>query len=148
MKNVLLLFLLITLGGCYFGANEYSSRITRDFYLISWDNKFWQISRSTNTSEFHTGNILIKHDVFGVGHNKNFIIAIQHPCEEKKPHLTDYNHKYSPNKEITNYFIIELLDNKKYRINKYDRKIEYLEARKKLQVPEDLDYTFYRKDLE
>ncbi|MFD0862545.1 hypothetical protein ACFQ1M_10035 [Sungkyunkwania multivorans] len=148
MKKAILILVLITFSSCYFGANEYSGKITRDFYLIAWDEKFWQISRSNNSSEFNTENIIIRHDVFGVGHNKDFIIAIQHPCESDKPHLTDYLDDYKVNKEITNYYIIELLKNEKYRINKFDSKTKYLKARVELGVPENLEYIFYKETLE
>jgi len=148
MKKTIFLVVLITFSNCYFGMNEDSGKITRDFYLISWDQKFWQISRSKNTSEFQSENIVIQHDVFGVGHDKNFIIAIQHPCKDKNPHLTDYNSNNTVNKRVTNYYIIELLKNEHYRINKYESKSKYLQARIELGVPEDLTYMFYDETFE
>ncbi|CAL2095710.1 protein of unknown function [Tenacibaculum sp. 190524A02b] len=148
MKRTILLLIPITFFSCYFGANEYSGKITRDFYLIAWDDKFWQISRSNNNSEFNPENIIISHDVFAIGNTKNFIIAIQHPCKNEQNHLNDYFDDSKINKEITNYYIIELLKNEKYRINKFDNKTKYLVARTELGVPEDLDYKFYKETLE
>ncbi|WP_272149477.1 hypothetical protein [Tenacibaculum aiptasiae] len=148
MKKIIPILILTTFSSCFFGVNEYSGKITNDFYLIAWDDKFWQISHSNNNSEFNTENIIISHDVFGVGYNKNFIIAAQHPCKNKQPHLNDYDENYYINKEITNYYIIELLKDKKYRINKFDSKTQYLEAKTKLGVPSDLTYSFYKEALE
>lgn len=148
MKKIFLFLTLMTFSCCYFGMNESSGKIIRDFYLISWDENFWQISQAKNSSEFNPENIVIKHDVFGVGHNENFIIAIQHPCEKIQPHLKDYNTTLQPNKKVTNYYIIELLANEAYRINKFDSETKYLKARVKLGVPEDLEYQFYKESLE
>lgn len=148
MKKIIPILILITLTSCYFGANEYSGKITRDFYVIAWDEKFWQISRSNNSSEFDTENIIIRHDVYGIGHNENFIIAVQHPCENESPHITDYYDDFTVNKEITYYYIIELLKNDTYRINKFDSKAKYLKARDELGVPKDLEYKFYKEAFE
>ncbi len=147
MKKIILLLIFIIFSSCFFGSNENSQKIIRDFYIISWDESFWQISRSKKSNEFEPNNIIIKHDVFGVGHNKNFIIAIQHPCENNQPHLNDYLDDFKVNKNITNYFIIELLKDEEYKINKFRSKIEYLKARIKLGVPKELKYKFYKENI-
>ena len=146
MRKALLFATLLTFSGCYFGMNEDSGKIVRDFYLISWDGKFHQISRSKNSSEFNSENIIIRHDVFAVGHNKNFIIAAQHPCENRKHHLTDYSSEYTVNKEITNYYIIELLNGDDYVVNMFDNLAEYQQGRIDLKVPKDLKYLFEMED--
>lgn len=146
MRKALLLIAFISFSNCYFGANEDSGRIVRDFYLISWDEKFHQISRSKNSSEFNSENIIIRHDVFAVGHNKYFIIAAQHPCEDKKPHLTDYYSEYTVNKEVTYYYIIELLRNDDYVVHMFDNLAEYEQGRIDLKVPKDLKYLFELED--
>lgn len=64
MKKNILIIILITLYSCYFGVNEYSGNITREFYLTAWGEKFWQISRLNNSSEFNPENIIIRHDGF------------------------------------------------------------------------------------
>ena len=148
MKKSLLILILVAFSSCYFGMNEDSGRIARDFYLISWDQKYWQISKRNNTSEFNTENIIIRHDVFGVGHNKDFIIAVQHPCDDHEPHLTDDYNNAEVNKEITHYYIIELLKDGEYHINKFNSQEEYLQGRLDLQVPKDVKYQFYKQSLE
>lgn len=148
MKKNILILILIIFSSCYFGANEYSGKITRDFYLTAWDQQFYQVSRSKNNDVFNSENVIITNEVFGVGNNDDFIIVAQHPSKRFESFIGDLENEYVVNKEITNYFIIELLDNNNFKIHKYTSKSEYLNGRIKLGVPEDLEYKFYNEVLE
>lgn len=147
MKKLFALLLLISFTSCYFGANESGGKITSNFYLIGWDEKDWQIVHSLDSEIYKPEKIIIGHDVFAVGHNKDFIIAKQHPCEGLEPHLIDLD-SLKPNKTITNYYIIEVLKGEKYRLHKFNSEKEFKKNRVVLGVPKDLTYKFYDKELE
>lgn len=146
MKKILTLLFITSLTSCYFGSNESGKKITKNFYLIGWDENDWQIVHSLNNEINKPEKIIIKHDVFAVGHNKDFIIVKQHPCENSEPHLIDFE-SLEANKNITNYYIIEILENS-YQIHNYVNLNEFKKGRLELGVPDNLDYNVYDKTLE
>ncbi|OMP32854.1 DUF3997 domain-containing protein [Mangrovimonas sp. DI 80] len=142
------LLILITLTSCYFGANESGVHIIDDFYLIGWDQKDWQIVYSLDNKIYDPEKIIVQHDVFAVGNNKDFIIAKQHPCENTSPHLIDFDNP-KPNKTVTNYYIIKIMkgDNN-YQIHKFKNENDFRKGKINLGVPNNLEYTFYDEKLE
>ena len=147
MRKILILLFLTSFTSCYFGANESGGKITNNFHLIGWDNEDWQIVYSeTNNDIYNPEKIIIQHDVFAVGHNDNFIIVKQHPCENTEPHLIDFD-SLRVNKNITNFYIIDIQNNH-YQIHKYKNELKFKKGRIELGVPKDLEYKFYDKDLE
>ena len=140
--------LLVWMTSCYFGANESGERIIRDFYLIGWDEKDWQIVYSEDNNYHDERKIIIRHDVFAVGHNDNFIIVKQHPCSNSERHLVDYD-SHRPNKEVTNYYIIDIRKNvNPYALHKFPNEKTFEEGRRLLGVEDDLTYKFYDSKLE
>jgi len=128
--------------------NESGAKIAKNFYLIGWDQQYWQIVYSLDDKVHNPEKVIIRHDVFAVGHNKDFIIAKQHPCEDIKPHLLDLD-SLKPNKDVTKYYIIDIRnEDDTYSLHMFHDYEMYMELRKSLGVPEDLTYKFYDKELE
>ncbi|MFT3946078.1 MAG: DUF3997 domain-containing protein [Agriterribacter sp.] len=147
MKKLAVIFICFGLASCYFGANESGRRIANNFYLVGWDEENWKIVFSTNADNIYAPEkIIVNHDVFALGNNDNFIIAKQHPCENKKSHIIDLD-SLKPNKEITNYYIIDIRD-KVYKIYSFDNAKDFKEKRTDLRVPISLSYSFYDRKLE
>lgn len=71
------------MANCYFGANESGGHITKDFYLVGWDETDWKVIRSKDGYNAFPKNPLIDHSVFAVGNNNDFIIIKQHPHLDK-----------------------------------------------------------------
>ena len=107
MKKIFGILLCFYLTSCFFGANESSKKIIKDFYLVAWDERDWIAYSKDDSSIFDIEKIIISHDVIAVGNNDDFIIGKQHPCENKEKHFMDFD-SLKPNKAIINYFIIEL----------------------------------------
>jgi hypothetical protein len=149
MRKILIILFSTSLTSCYFGANESGGKITKNFHLIGWDEKDWQIVyNATDNDIYNPEKIIIRHDVFAVGHNDDFIIAKQHPCENTESHLIDFD-SLRANKNITNFYIIEILNgNNNYQIHKYKNELEFKKGRIELRVSKDLEYKFYDKELE
>ncbi|WP_053991556.1 DUF3997 domain-containing protein [Mangrovimonas sp. TPBH4] len=148
MRKIVSLFLiLITLTSCYFGANESGGKITDDFYLIGWDQRDWHIVYSLNDKIYEPEKIIVQHDVFAIGNNKDFIIAKQHPCANTLPHLIDFD-SLKPNKTVTNYYIIKIMEgNNNYELHKFGNENDFIKGRTNLGVPENLGYRFIDKNL-
>ena len=146
MRKIIILIIITSFTSCYFGANESGGKIIKNFYLIGWDEKDWQIVHSLNNEIYEPEKIIIQHDVFAVGHNKDFIIAKQHPCQDSELHIIDFD-SLKVNKSITNYYIIEIHKNS-YQLHNYVNLNEFKKGKLKLGVPENLDYKFYDKTLE
>lgn len=148
MRKLSLLLILMTFISCYFGANESGGKITDDFYLIGWDEKDWQIVYSLDNKIYDPEKIIIQHDVFAVGHNKDFIIAKQHPCADNSPHLIDFD-SLKPNKNITNHYIIKISKGENnYQIHKFGNEKDFINGKKSLGVPKTLEFKFYDEKLE
>lgn len=139
---------LICLSSCYFGANESGGHIIQDFYLIGWDERDWQIVYSPNGEIYDPEKIIIRHDVFAVGHNDDFIVAKQHPCQSVEPHLV-HTDTLKPDKEITNYYIIDIRKGEDaYQVYQFNNEGAYNDKRITLGVPKDLTFTFNDEKLE
>ena len=116
--------------------------ITGNYYLIATD------TGDDCALDYHEPNDennyagIIGATVFAVGYNDKYIIVKQHPRVFPNP----------PNKEITNYFILQITDGFDWR-NKSSlygplTLVQFNEKRKELGVPEDLQFTKIFKDLE
>jgi hypothetical protein len=148
MKNVRSILLLVCFSSCYFGANESGGHIIQDFYLIGWDERDWQIVYSANGEIYDPEKVIIRHDVFAVGHNDNFIVAKQHPCQNVEPHLM-HRDTLKPDKAITNYYIIDIgKGNEAYQLYQFNDEQAYNDKRIALGVPKDLTFTFNDEKLE
>ncbi|MEL0456806.1 hypothetical protein WJN01_11235 [Flavobacteriaceae bacterium SZ-1-7] len=148
MKKTSLILVLMTLTSCYFSTNESGGKIIDNFYLIGWDERDWQIVYSLNNKIYEPEKIIIQHDVFAVGHEKDFIIAKQHPCANTSPHLVDFD-SLKPNIKITNYYIIKIMQGENnYQLHKYKNEKDFIKGRMNLGVPENLEYKFYDEKLE
>lgn len=148
MKSLSTMLLLIGLASCYFGANESGGHIIHNFHLIGWDERNWQIVYSRNGDIYDPEKIVIRHDVFAVGHNDNFIVAKQHPCQNVEPHLM-HTDTLKPDRGKTNYYIIDIRKkDEMYQLYQFNNEEEYNEKRIALGVPRDLTFRFYDTKLE
>ena len=135
--TVLLCFLLpLFLIGC----DIYKIQLIDEYYISTPDDIYQMAVTYKESQDSYV--IIIDAAVFAAGANENFIIAKQHPCK-----FGD-----TPNKKITNYFIIPLknklsedpVENKIGPLSK----IEFEHERKKLGIDKDLDFTIIIKELE
>lgn len=146
MKKLLGLFLSLCLTSCYFGANELSNKITKDFYLAKWDENTWIAHSKDGDSIYEPEKIIIGHNVFAVGNNNDFIIGKQHPCQNKEAHFMDFD-SIIPNRKITTFFIIDTR-NDTYKIHRFDKENDFDNEKTRLGIPKSLPYQFYDKELE
>lgn len=146
MKQIFILLLCICLTSCYFGQNESSNEIIKDFHLARWDENTWISYTEDNDSIFEDEKIIVGHTVFAVGNNDNFIIGKQHPCENKNKHFIDYD-SLTPNRKVINYFIIDSRV-ASYRLYNFSNEKDFIFKKKRLGIPESLSYQFYDKNLE
>lgn len=146
MKKLTVLLLCLSLISCYFGQNESSGEIIKNFHLASWDENTWISYTKNSDSIFETEKIVVGHNVFAVGNNEDFIIGMQHPCENKEKHFMDYDN-LKPNEKIINYFIIDTRNNVSKLINFKNEK-DFIIAKNRLRIPKNLKYEFYNKNLE
>lgn len=146
MKKLTILSLCLCLTSCYFGQNESSNEIIKNFHLARWDENTWISFTEDNDSIFEDENIVVGHNVFAIGNDENFIIGKQHPCENKSKHFTDYD-SLKPNKKVINYFIIDAR-NDNYRLHNFSNERDFIIEKTRLGIPKSLPYKFYDKNLE
>lgn len=142
MKNFfhgLLLLLLSCSGNMGFA---YQEKIVGNYYLIAIDNIDQCGISYHKPSDGPDYGLIITETVFAVGYNNNFMIIKQHPRTWPSP----------PNKKITNYYILPIKNEMNWRTNNGLigplTEGEFIENRKKLQIPETLSFTKVIKELE
>src|SRR4051812_21959342 len=129
MKIIFFIFYIsFMLSGCGLAVKEI---IVDNYYLVAPDVDE-QLSIGMATSYNDVIDILILPTVYEIGNNKRFIIAKQHP---------------ENNKNITNYFIIDILNKDGHKSSvigplTYE---QYIYSREKLNVPEEITFTNIKK---
>ena len=146
MKKLTILLLCLCLTSCYFGQNESSGEIIKNFHLARWDENTWISYTEDNDSIFEDEKIVVGHNVFAIGNNENFIIGKQHPCENKNKHFIDYD-SLKPNRKVINYFIIDNRNNT-YRLYNFSNEKDFNIEKTRLGIPKSLPYQFYDENLE
>jgi hypothetical protein len=146
MKVLFALIFCVSLTSCYFGANESGEEIINDCYLAKWDYDTWISYSKNGDSIWDTDKIIVSHNVFAVGDYGEFIIAKQHPCKNKLTHIQDYG-KLTPDKTITNYFIIDTR-NDTFVVHRYDNEKDYNGARIIFGIPRDWPYKYYAGEID
>lgn len=146
MKKLTILLLCLFLTSCYFGQNESSDEIIKNFHLARWDENTWISYTEDNDSIFEDEKIVVGHNVFAIGNNENFIIGKQHPCENKNKHFIDYD-SLKPNRKVINYFIIDNR-NDTYKLYNFSTEKDFNIEKTRLGIPKSLPYQFYDKNLE
>ena len=115
---------------CLFGVGLVEQEIIGDYWLLA-NGKLHEMSIS------YDSRIIVEETVFAVGHNKEFIIAKRHP----KISATYLN------KEITYYHIIKVSKSQKIKKSTDMTYEQYLQKRKELNVPKDLEFDMVFEDL-
>ena len=146
MKKLTVLLFCLFLTSCYFGQNESSNEIIKDFHLARWDENTWISYTEDSDSIFEPEKIVVGHNVFAVGNNEEFIIGEQHPCENKEAHFID-NDSLKPNRKVINYFIIDTQRND-YRFHSFNNENDFNIEKTRLGIPKSLQYKFYDKNME
>ncbi|MBE0391150.1 DUF3997 domain-containing protein [Flavobacterium sp. PL002] len=146
MKKFSILVICLFLTSCRFGQNESCVEIEKNFYLVKWDDNSWISYTKDDDSIFNTENIVIGHNVFAVGNNKDFIVGKQHPCKNKEEHFIDFD-SLIPNKEITNFFIIDIR-NDDFKVHSFNNENDFDNCKNHFGIPKSLPYKFYDKYLE
>ena len=123
------------LESCYFGAGLVEREITNDYFLFA-NNTLDEMSIWYH-AEKYSNRLIIPETVFAVGENGGFIIAKSHPK------TTDNG----INKSVTYYHIIEV-DKKSSEQSPNLTLEQYERERKKLNIPNDLDFDIVYEELE
>ncbi|TDQ28764.1 DUF3997 domain-containing protein [Tenacibaculum caenipelagi] len=135
MKKIIIIFLSFILQSCYFGAGLVEKEITGNYFLFA-NNKLDEMS-ILFYSEKYSYQLIVPETVFAVGENGDYIIAKSHP---KNP-------KTGINKSVIFYHIIEV--NKKDIKQCSNLNLEQFNTeRKKLNIPNNLDFKTIYKELE
>ncbi|MFM9839312.1 MAG: DUF3997 domain-containing protein [Cyclobacteriaceae bacterium] len=136
MRKIFFLMLVVNCSGL-----AIKEKVIGNYYLVAADDGAGCILSYHEGDEYNYDGI-IEATVFAVGWNNKFIIAKQHPRTFPHP----------PNKNITNYFILsinEKSDQKNGEALFGPLTLEQFNVkRKKLGVPDDLEFTKVFKDLE
>lgn len=146
IKKIFGVLICFCISSCYFGANESSEEIINNFYLAKWDENTWISYSEKGDSIFEPEKIIIGHNVYAVGSFDDFIIAKQHPCENKEKHFMDYD-SLKPIKKITNYIIIDTRNNG-YKLYRFNNEKDFNIERTRFGITKSLEYQFYNKELE
>jgi hypothetical protein len=146
MKVLFSLIVFFCLTGCYFGANESGEEIVNNCYLARWDYDAWISYSKDGDDIWDPDKIIVSHNVFAVADHDDFIVAKQHPCGNKLPHIQDYD-SLTPDRTITNYIIIDTRHDT-YVVHSYDNEKDYNEAKILFDIPKDLTYKFHAKEID
>ncbi|WP_406684370.1 DUF3997 domain-containing protein [Seonamhaeicola sp. MEBiC1930] len=133
--KILGIAILLMLQSCYFGAGLVEKDITADYSLFA--NGTMDELCIIYHSDKYSNRLIIPETVFAVGHNTDFIIAKSHPK----------NSDNGIDKSLTYYHIIEI--EKKSTEQSLNLTLEQFEQkRKRLNIPNDLDFDIVYKELE
>jgi hypothetical protein len=134
-NKIIGVLLLLILESCYFGAGLVEREITDDYFLFA-NNTLDEMSIWYHAEQY-SNRLIVPETVFAVGENGDFIIAKSHPK------TTDNG----INKSVTYYHIIEV--DKKHTEQSPNLTLEQFEReRKKLNIPNDLDFDLVYEELE
>ena len=120
---------------CYFGAGLVEREITDDYFLFA-NNTLDEMSIWYH-AEKYSNRLIVPEIVFAVGENGDFIIAKSHPKTTEN----------GINKSVTNYHIIEV-DKKSTEQSPNLTLEQYERERKKLNIPNELDFDIVYDELE
>lgn len=126
---------MLILESCYFGSGLVEREITDDYFLFA-NNTLDEMSIWYN-AEKYSNQLIVPETVFAVGVNEDFIIAKSHPKTTEN----------GIDKNVTYYHIIEV--NKKSTEQSPNLTLEqYERERKKLNIPNNLDFDIVYDELE
>ncbi len=134
-NKIIGIFLLLFLESCYFGVGLVEREITDDYFLFA-NNTLDEMSIWYH-AEKNSNRLIVPETVFAVGENGDFIIAKSHPK------TTDNG----INKSVTYYHIIEV-DKKSFEQSPNLTLEQYKNERKKLNIPNDLNFDIVYEELE
>ena len=146
MKNLIGGCLSFILTSCYFGMNEAGEEIVNNCYLVRWDSDTWISYSKSGDGIWDTENMIVGHNVFTLGDYDDFIFGMQHPCENKLPHVQDYD-SLRPDRNVTNYFIIDSREDSCI-VHIYHNEITFNDARTLFGIPSNLPYKFYASEID
>tara|TARA_R110002033_G_scaffold170843_1_gene214465 strand:- start:119 stop:535 length:417 start_codon:yes stop_codon:yes gene_type:complete len=134
LKKILGIAFLLILQSCYFGAGLVEKEITDDYFLFA-NNTLDEMSIWFH-AEKYSNRLIVPETVFALGENGDFIIAKSHPK----------NIDSGIDKSVTYYHIIEV--RKKSTQQSPNLTLEQFEIkRKKLNIPNDLDFDIVYEEL-
>ncbi|WP_431472169.1 hypothetical protein I5168_00910 [Nonlabens sp. SCSIO 43208] len=131
-KIGIVVFCCFFLKGCLFGAGLVEQEITGDYWLLA--NGYLDEMSIWHFPGNHKSNLIVGETVFEVGHNKDFIIAKRHPKDSTN----------GVNKKVTFYHLIKISETGESNDLTYE---QYLNKRKELNVPEELDFDTVFQEL-
>jgi len=131
-KIGIIFFCSFFLKGCLFGAGLVEQEITGDFWLFA--NGHLDEMSIVHFPGNHKSNLIVGETVFEVGHNKDFIIAKRHPKDSIN----------RVNKKSTFYHLIKISEGGKSKDLTYE---QYMNKRKELNVPKDLQFDTVFQEL-
>jgi hypothetical protein len=130
-----LLSIILTLTSCSLSLDSTSYTIIYNYEVMWVDVREQQCICERDGMLSASCSILVDEYVFSVGHNKNFIIAKQHPVIYPKP-----SEDFKIDTSITNYFIINISTKKVFGPLTQE---EFIKQRKELKIEEiefDMNY--------
>tara|TARA_R110001583_G_scaffold129547_1_gene281334 strand:- start:6440 stop:6871 length:432 start_codon:yes stop_codon:yes gene_type:complete len=133
--KILGIAILLILQSCYFGAGLVEKDIVGDYSLFA-NNTLDELCIIYHSDKY-SNRLIVPETVFAVGHNRDFIIAKSHPK----------NSENGITKNVTYYHIIEI-DKKSTEQSPNLTLEQFLQKRKRLNIPNGLDFDIVYKELE